>query len=340
MQKGIDVLKVLASFMVVGLHFFLNTNYYALQLDSGTMVLEASVKWFMLAATALFILITGYLQCQKTCTKRYYIKLIPIIISYLGIAVLALITRMVWGHEQFTIMGFLLQITSFTAVGYSWYVNMFIGLYLFAPFLNRILIGLSKKHFQLLIFTLLVVIALPRTLHPFLSIHYNYGFKVVPDFWLSMYPLIFYFIGAYIRTFQPKVASSKLLLTIFSMMAIQTLLSYYESVKIHTLYAFNDIDSIFMIVESTSIFLLFYAYEGKHKIMDFLSHTVAHNTLEILLFTGISDPIVYSYLNQYPQTALFYFYPLIVISIYIGICIISYMYKQGLNFILKKVSLI
>lgn len=87
-EIGIDMIKTIAICMVSGLHFFLNTNYYGMQMDYSIMIDEAFVKWLMLSAVALFLLTTGYLQCEKKLTISYYKKLLPILIAYAGISII------------------------------------------------------------------------------------------------------------------------------------------------------------------------------------------------------------------------------------------------------------
>lgn len=92
---------------------------------------------------------------------------------------------------------------------YAWYVNMYLGLYLLMPFLNILWRGLSGKSARKkCLLCLLILTALPglanvydlRTpgvlLQPW---NYTGQTQLVPNWWTALYPVTFYFLGAYLR---------------------------------------------------------------------------------------------------------------------------------------------
>lgn len=92
---------------------------------------------------------------------------------------------------------------------YSWYVNMYIGLYLLIPFLNRLWQVLDKEEKILLISVLIMSTALPSIVNVFDfytdGAFRNSGFstkysQIVPDWWKNSYPLTYYFIGTYLKS--------------------------------------------------------------------------------------------------------------------------------------------
>ncbi len=84
----------------------------------------------------------------------------------------------------------------FSATNYSWYVEMYIGLFLIIPFLNLSYNGLkNQKQKQVLICTLLLLTSIPAVtnifnfyvdswwIHPTLSDTYQ---KILPSYWKSV----------------------------------------------------------------------------------------------------------------------------------------------------------
>ena len=79
---------------------------------------------------------------------------------------------------------------------YGWYVEMYIGLFLLAPFLNIILEKLdSPRQYLWFLGTMLFLTAL-TSITPI---------NLIPDYWTSLYPLTLYVVGAGIRRYRPNV---------------------------------------------------------------------------------------------------------------------------------------
>jgi surface polysaccharide O-acyltransferase-like enzyme len=113
-----------------------------------------------------------------------------------------------WGmKEDITLLKGLLNILDFQQ--YSWYVNMYLGLYLMMPFLNALWRALEGREAQrTLLGALLLLTVLPSVLNiydfvtegallrPWLT-QTRYG--LVPHWWRHIYPITYYYIGAYVR---------------------------------------------------------------------------------------------------------------------------------------------
>ena len=80
---------------------------------------------------------------------------------------------------------------------YGWYVEMYIGLFLLSPFLNIVLDKLqTPKQYAWLAVTMLVLTALPSSIP---------SINVFPDYWIGLYPITMYILGAGIAKFRPKI---------------------------------------------------------------------------------------------------------------------------------------
>lgn len=110
----------------------------------------------------LFIMVTGYLMKNKTYSKSYFFKLFPI----LGMYIICAAIYTFFDKRQLDIdylHNLIENIFSFSH--YSWYVNMYIGLYLLIPLLNNGFRSLSTKKIQKLVLIILVVLtSFPSTL--------------------------------------------------------------------------------------------------------------------------------------------------------------------------------
>ena len=172
------------------------------------MFLQAmSIPLFM-TGVPLFLLLTGYLNINKTVSKRYYKGCIRVLASYFLFSLLTILFRKYYLQEDLTWAKWILKIFDFSAIPYAWYIEMWIGLFLLTPFLNMLYKAIPTRwQKQILILTLYAMTALPDLLN-------RYGLHLVPGFWASCYPLTFFFAGSYIHEYKPRFESWKLWIVI------------------------------------------------------------------------------------------------------------------------------
>ena len=210
---NLDLTRCAAVFSVVAVHFFLNSGFYGTPIVGGKMLLSTILRTVFMVCVPLFLLLTGYLMSGKkvelgtASLKTFYGKISSVLIPYTIITVLILLWRIFYKGEDLTFASCLFNYLDFAH--YSWYVEMYIGLYLFIPFLNVMWHNIeSVKVQRALVTVLLVTTTLPTVVNiwsfttkgwwanPSLSTVYN---DIIPEWWVTIYPVTYYFIGAYIR---------------------------------------------------------------------------------------------------------------------------------------------
>lgn len=223
-------------------------------------------------------------------------------------------------------------ITEFEADRYAWYVNMFIGLYLMIPFLNKLIIHLNKNEYRIWITVLLLIITVPFTINPLFILFFNQSHAFFPNWWMGIYPLLFYFIGAYIHKFKPKVSKTRCVCGILLLLCLQTAFTYCtDDPKL-----WNDIATITMVSQSTLIFLLCYQVQIRSNTIRKGFQLVSGVTLEMLLFSNISDEFLYKALPVANQHMIFLKYYIPIVGILIAAnFIFAYTYAKGLYKIMK-----
>ncbi len=98
------------------------------------MLAANSMRFVDLSCIGLFLLITGYLKSEKPINAKYFTSLVPILISYIVItAGIYFCGNLIVGGDL-SLKTLLKRILTFSY--YSWYVEMYIGLVLFSPFIN------------------------------------------------------------------------------------------------------------------------------------------------------------------------------------------------------------
>ncbi len=211
---NLDVIRIFAFLTVVSVHFFLNDNFYSVKIESPIMLLPICIRNFNMICVPLFLMLSGYLLKNRTLSKQFYGKLIPTLGIYLLVSLCCLVAAYLLDRETFSLEESLWGLLSFKTAGYSWYVEMYIGMFIMIPFFNMVYNNCSDKGKKILLLTALVSTTLPSLfnvwrpsdlswwLQPGSSQEY---FEIFPNQWESMYPVTFYFLGAYLRDFPPKI---------------------------------------------------------------------------------------------------------------------------------------
>lgn len=198
---GLDLVRVVAIFFVIAGHFFsINTPYDTSLVDSFSMVVQGALKSVFGTAVPLFMMLTGYLNIHKVPTKKYYKGMIRVLLAYLFFSIVTIVFRSFYLEEERSLMQWILDILNFTTIPYAWYIEMWIGLALLTPFLNYLWRAIPTMRYKMLFLaTLIVLSALPNTFN-------TYGYYMFPGYFsVSLYPLMYYFIGVFIREYQPTI---------------------------------------------------------------------------------------------------------------------------------------
>lgn len=212
---GLDLTRILAFLSVIGVHFFLNTEFYELPLRGRRMILLAGIRTGFMVCVPLFLLLTGYLVSGKdlpleaTRLKKYYKKIIPILVSYaLAMALVFGVFRM-RGDESYTFKKLIFGILGFKE--YSWYVDLYIGLFLISPFLINIRASIKDKKTHQVLLAVFCFLTIGPTvfnvydLSFFKAIFSTYDDNMInhllPGWWVNLYPLTYFFLGAYLREY-------------------------------------------------------------------------------------------------------------------------------------------
>lgn len=197
-NSSIDLMKSSAIFFVVSVHFLLNSGFYDMTIHSTLGIIWIGMRTILITCVPLFLVATGFLMNRKQLSAQYVLGIVPVIVSYLGISLL------VWGTLSAVGKGSdfstaINGIFDYSTDSYSWYVEMYLGLYLFIPLLN--IIWNYKKEIK----NYHLYIVFISSLLTFLSSLLNSFGKVLPDYWQICYPVSYYFIGAYLYTYQEEI---------------------------------------------------------------------------------------------------------------------------------------
>ena len=306
---GIDAVRTTAIVFVVTLHA-ISTSGILDQPGASGWGLALYLRHLTLACVPLFLMLTGYLQNRKTFCAGYYRGIIPLGLSYLVTSVLCVIAHNVQAGGGNGILGAVYSILNFSANAYAWYFEMYIALFLLIPFLNMIYWGIrTRLGKRALLITLVLLTLLPDTLAGFSPYYDGSGSTVAldifPDFFKSMYPILFYFFGCYIAEFKPKLRGAKKLLALCAPLLPAALVALYTHFRSwYAWYLCNGYQTVTVAITAIAVFLALYDMEPKSIVLRKATESVAVCTFEMYLLSYLWDSVVYHVWDVHTRLSL------------------------------------
>ena len=197
---GLDLIRVVAIFFVIAGHFFvLNTSYRDAQFAGISMFIQTMMYSVFVVGVPLFMMLTGYLNIHKTPTVKYYKGMLRVLVAYLFFSLVTIAFRKYYFGEELSLVQWVLKIFDYSAIPYAWYIEMWIGLALLAPFLNYLWHAIPTISGKLLLIGVMFFMS------PLSNFVNNQVFLLPNYFTEACYPLVFYFMGTFIREYQPTI---------------------------------------------------------------------------------------------------------------------------------------
>ncbi len=308
---GIDIVRIIAVILVLCVHFFLNTKYYGTEMAGINMHIQGIIRNFCMACVPLFLVITGFLNKKTNYDKKFFKSLITILIVWLFYSVIEYFVLNIINntHDVLNFKNLLFNISSFKACGYSWYIEMYIGLYLISPVINNAYASFDNKNKKYLTIILLLVFLIPNTINMIFD-----GIIHIPSWWNGVYPIGYYIIGKYLQENKINIKKKNIILLLIFNIILTYSYSYIGSASF---------DSIPTAITTILIFLLFYDINIKKKAFQKVIVYLSGITLDIYLASSLIDKLVYPYLNKnfgfdkMIQQELIIYAPIVLIIIFI-----------------------
>ena len=219
---NLDLARSTAVVFVLFLHFVMGSGWYALPNVGFSAWVMNLCRSLFITCVPLFLLLSGYLCNSKRLSARYYLGLVRIYVIYLLSCAVSLLVRGLVLKEALDLRTIVGGIFNHSANEYSWYVSMYTGLFLMIPFLNTAYHGLPGRREKLvLVWTMVYLTAVPSLLNVGVSLYYIW--------WMHLYPLAYYFIGAFLSEYRPHIRPRTLLLLLAAALLAAGSLNYVAS---------------------------------------------------------------------------------------------------------------
>lgn len=290
---GLDVVRCFAILFVIGGHFFLHTSFNDTTFSSVSMFFLGMVQTLMLINVPLFLMLTGYLNINKEVNRKYYRNGIRVIISYLVISIITILFRKYYLGEDLSWFMWVRKILDFSAIPYAWYIEMWIGLFLLTPFLNILWKNIGTRRYKhILLLTLYLLTALPDFFN-------RYGFTLAPAYWEFTYPVAFFFMGAYIREYNPVIPLKWLVAAIVGICLVNPTINIILFHHRPMLHLIGDSNGLFGMPLAALFFLLTYKLDFSNNCVRAMLAKISVLSLDMYLFSWIFDQIIYPFAAPY-----------------------------------------
>lgn len=339
-NPGLDVIRCTALICVVAVHFFLNTEFYKLPVTGRGMMAMTVIRSSLMVCVPLFLMLTGYLVRSRDTSARYYIKLVRILFVYAAASFLCAGYKVFFRNDDLNLTGAVAGIFDFTTAPYSWYIEMYIGLFLLTPFLNVLYDGLeTKTRKQTLILTFLILTAGPSVFNAFPldspgwwlePRKYTDHMLLVPDWWKQLYPITYFFLGRYLREYPLTWKPGKHLALTGTVFLLCGVYNVYRSWGGTFLKGpWQDYGSILIITQTVLVFSLLagFRYDKMPAAVAKLISKISELSLGAYLCSWVFDQMIYPRLNAtgLSMTEKWLWSPVIVAAILTGSLVAAWM---------------
>ncbi len=279
----------------------------------------------------IFVLISGYFLVQSEYKPR---KLIKLILQVTECAIFCVLILVISGEIQFASIGEAAQIfkKAILPIPYEqyWFATTYFILYLFSPYLNRLIKSMDKAMHKKLILSGVVIWSVFPT---FLDASFDFNYVG----WF----IILYMIAAYIRLYPLKVKDIKrksLLTAAGSYLLLLGLIVGFDFLSIQNpnfqdfAVRIREVNSLLTLVCAVAAFLSFQNMRIQSKVINRIAATtfgiyllhdnpIIRNTLWLKLLHG----------NSYIESRYYIWYSLAAVLIVFFVCSILEMLRAGLT---------
>lgn len=307
---GIDILKIIAALFVVGVHSFLYNGFYYEPITDRQFIIPIATRWITYTCVPIFMTVSGYLMKNKKLNKKYYLGLLRVIVIYIVVSIIC----MRFNHEhygtEFDSWSILRGFLQYSNANYGWYVNYYIALFAFIPFLNMAFNGLeNKKQRFALVATVAIFTIFARSLY--IGFDRAEQSRLLPDYLNGAWPIAYYYAGAFIREYPPKrcFRNKLLIFAVFAAAVIFITESTYKhsSENVEENYRFlswhfNDYGTYPVFIIAVCIFLLLFDITIRNKVAEFIIKQLSGATFALYLISYVFDNKYYAEFNaKYPD---------------------------------------
>lgn len=373
-DPAMDVIRVVACFGVLSIHFFIYIEFYSEVIDNGREYVLVVMRSFFMYCVPMYVMLSGYLMCHKKPEIKYYIKIGKTICIYILAAVFCtyIFPRLYCAlqgifslpdndFDFFSFGEFILALLDYRAARYAWYIEMYLGLFILIPFLNILYNSIdSKNRKRLLLLSLILLTAVPSVLNVYCftvkgwwknPATLNEAGKIYetnqifPSWWTFAWPITYYYIGCYLREYGLKIRTwLNGLLIVIAGLCFGAYNIWRSKGAVFQLGGWTDWDSFFNMIVAVLIFTFFMNLKYDHMpgfIKQFFS-IISPLCLGIYLVSWCFDQLFYSILVKKVSIVAYRldYFPIILPMIFLCSAIVSFLLLKVYELLERIINLV
>lgn len=295
---GIDVIRFFAIFFVLGIHSMGFLGFHSHEVTASKFV-EIFIFRFTWMCVPLFLLLTGYLNSRKEGNKAYFKSILNTALIFLFYSVLVVLFRHFYQNEGFTLWQGIKMFFNFTTQDRAWYMNMYFGLVLLVPFINKGWSLFDKKQKMIIIGVLFLLTSVSKYVFKITEHYFETPFVLISDYWWGLYFLVYYLIGAFVREYPIQISKKILTVSLLLLMIGHTIVyiiagqgGTFVEIYLSSIFWY---DNPFLVIETTLFFLLLYNVDIKNKTVKLVNKEMSLSAFEMYLFSIITDTMLVGY---------------------------------------------
>ncbi|MBQ3211710.1 MAG: acyltransferase family protein [Oscillospiraceae bacterium] len=326
---NMDIIRCLALFFVLGIHFYTHCGIFTAGYTGLAAYFADVARNLFMTALSIFVMLNGYFQYKKTISSGYYLGILKLYEMYVLTSVLNLLYSRFYLGQEMGLREIFSALVNYGASEYAWYVLMYNGLFLLIPFLNLSYNNIAHRgHKRILIITFFLISATPFS---FLNAFVNLN----SYWWQRIWPLMFYFIGAYFGEYRPKVSAKKcgalfvVLLLVFSaynFFVYEPSSPFFGHASASYRYTYESIQNA-ILTPVLFLWVMNIDMSAWPKKLGDLAAVVSTRVYGAFLFSSITDSFVYLWLCRFvPEVGKrFIFFPLTLPVSYVAAVFLAYL---------------
>ncbi|MBQ3517806.1 MAG: acyltransferase family protein [Clostridia bacterium] len=268
-NSAADILRCLAFVFVPSVHFLLNSGFYQATVESTRTLIMVIARALFIICVPLFMTLSGYLMRTKQLSASYYKKLGKTYFSYVLASIACVVFAVLKLEQEWTLRSTLIGILEFKAAPYSWYIEMYMGLFLFVPFLNLLYNNIPSRKWKrnlLIIGVCLVFLPSVVNVYNFDSADWWYlpssntdYVEILPNWWVTvLYPVVYYFLGCYLSEYKIRLNKWINLFLILYVTFVYGVYTYWRSFQVKFIWGvWCQYYSLFTFILTLLVFLFF-----------------------------------------------------------------------------------
>jgi len=340
--KYLDELRIFAILMIILLHVLGLFVYKYYPISTWKYAFMSLLSSPTRVGIPIFFMMTGILMFQKKEERNYFEffkkRVMKLIVAYLFFSFIYYIYHIVRGEISFNILDFIRKATSATTEYHLWFMPVIILIYMFIPFLKKLVDNLKQKELKSLIVLIWIMTNIFVAIEALSGI---FGYSLMSSFMLPS--LIGYtnylFVGYYLEQGDYKITKRLIILSCLSILCIPISTVLVSTQEVNDVF----LNALSPFVIAPSILILLFFKTKKHSLKEKMSKRIeihANNVFYVYLIHVLILNMIYNRHAEFIQQPGLRKDMGVILLLWIVVTILSflfaYLWNKGKSIIKKN----